>query len=178
MQYLIVRFPHFQKQKKIWIIDGRQLYSYQNCFIFLCINVWMHAAHWIEWLVDMSFTNCFEWTASSTGNDRHLVRSFFDVAWDDDISNVKERLHAGVLVDSVNEFCQMAIKHLYLKWDSRLCELQTMGLYEHGIAGFESRRLLQVYTSTATKNDFFSARISSVNMKDLQWKTEVWRTVV
>ena len=90
------------------------------------------------------------------------------MTWDDDISNVKERLHAGVLVDSVNEFCQMAIKHLYLKWDSRLCELQTMGLYEHGIAGFESRRLLQVYTSTATKNDFFSARISSVNMKDLQ----------
>ena len=54
----------------------------------------------------MSFakSRCLDLTASSTEPDGRIVTRFLDVAWDDNIGTVKERLDEGVLVDCVNEF--------------------------------------------------------------------------
>ena len=44
--------------------------------------------------------------------DGHIIIRFLDVAWDDDISTVKECLDEGVLVDSVTQIGHTALKHL------------------------------------------------------------------
>ena len=77
----------------------------------------------------MSSTNIklFYLAASSKEIDGCITTRFLGVAWNDDISTVKECLDEGVLVDSVNEFGQRALKHSYFKWDLRLWELQTRG---------------------------------------------------
>ena len=84
------------------------------------------------------------------------------------LNSADERVH----VDCVDEFAQMTLIHLYFEWDSGFWKLGILGSWEHGVASFESFEIFRFIkankTVASSTAQFFSARISSVNIEHFQ----------
>ena len=86
------------------------------------------------------------------------------------LNSADERVH----VDCVDEFGQMTLLHLYFEWDSGFWKLGIgiLGSSEHGVASFESFEIFRFIktnkTVASSTAQFFSARISSVNIEHFQ----------
>ena len=175
--YSIVRYPHFQN--KLWIIDGRQVYSQPKQFY---INL-----HWC--LNKRSSLNRVTGGHEFCKHHTVLIELLF-LQKLMDISSDASLMQHGIMTSALLRSVCMLESWLivlmclvkqhsstytlsethdsgnYIPWDSRNMEQQVLRFLKSSLKLVEC---CYMFVLALHKNDFFSAMISSVNRKDLQW---------